>query len=250
MESYTPLNSGVIPLFIVYIFLILFGIFIIKLLLDKWKERNSNLPLYLSLVFISLILALIFLAIGLLETIITGYFKEIYRVTFPLAYAGVIFADILLFKFTNEITGKSGKGIYFIIIIGVILIILMQLPWNWWGVPSEFYADKLNIRIISIVSFALYSTVIYLSIAIISLKARRRAEEKRVRAGFLMYALSVLCMVAFFVMNIMENVLIVLFDHPGYSIFVYIGWIFAVLFIVLSYLSLIMPQWLRNLLNL
>ncbi len=242
--SYTPMNPGVPALLIVYFILIAFGIFITIKMFNKWKERKSKLPLILGLVFISLIIALSFLAIGLLETIITGYFKEIYRMTFPLAYVSVIVADILLFRFTNEITEKSGNAIYFIIIIGIILSIILLLPWNWWGVPQEDYVGEVSIRIFSTLSFTIYSMAIYLSIAIISLKAQSEAEDKKVRVGFLLYALSVLCMVAFFSCNILENVLIVFFDHPGYSIFIYIGWIFVILFILFSYFSLVMPKWL------
>jgi len=242
--SYTPMHPGVPALLIVYIILIAFGIFIIIKMFNKWQERKSKLPLILGLVFISLITALAFLAIGLLETIITGYFKEIYRFTFPLAYICVIIADIILFKFTDEITEKSSNAIYYIIIVGIILSIMLLLPWNWWGVPQKDYVGEVSIRIFSTLSFTIYSVAIYLSIAIISLKAQSKAEDKKIRYGFLLYALSVLCMVAFFSCNILENVLIVFFDHPGYSIFIYIGWIFAFLFILLSYFSLVMPKWL------
>jgi len=38
--------------------------------------------------------------------------------------------------------------------------------------------------------------------------------------------------------------MIQLFDHPGYSEFVYVAWIFAIIFYILSYLSLVMPKWL------
>lgn len=248
--SYTPIHPGVIPLLIIYFLLIAFGSYIIKNMYNKWQERNNQLPLYLGLVFLALITALIFLAIGLVETIITGLFKEIYRITFPLAYVSVVIADILLFKFTNEITNRSGRTLYLITIIGISIIILLLLPWNWWGVPQEDYIGQLNIRIFSTIIFTLYSVIIYFSIAIISLKARRKAEEKKTKFGFLLYALSVLFMVAFFGMNIIENVLIVFFNHPGYSIFIYIGWVFAFFFIILSYLSLVMPKWLTKRLNL
>jgi len=244
------MHPGVVPLLVVYFILIGFGSYIIKKMYDKWQERENPLPLYLGLVFLALIIALCFLAIGLVETIITRYFKEIYRITFPLAYVSVVVADILLFKFTNEITDRRGRILYLIGIIGIGIIILLLLPWNWWGVPSEDYAGQVSIRLYSTLIFTLYSVVIYLSIAIISLRARGKAEERKTKFGFLLYALSVLCMVAFFIMNIMENVLIVFFDHPGYSIFVYIGWVFAFLFIVLSYLSLVMPKWLTEQLNL
>lgn len=248
--AYTPINPGVPALFVIYLILITFGIFITSIMFKKWKERESKLPLILGMAFICLIGALGFLAAGLLETLITGYFKEIYRTTFPLAYVGVIVGDVILFKFTNELTDNSGNALYIVIIIGIILSIMLILPWNWWGFPAEEYEDKFSIRIYSTLFFALYSITIYLIIIIISLKARRMAEKKKARLGFLLFACSVFCMVIFFVFNIIENILIVVFDHPGYSIWVYLGWIFALLFIILAYLSLVMPDFLVKRLNL
>jgi hypothetical protein len=247
--SYTPMHPGVPALLIVYFVLISLGTIITVNMYKKWQERKSKLPLFLGLVFLLLIIALGFLAIGLIETIVTGYFKEIYRITFPLAYVCVIIADIILFKFTNEITNKSGYALYLIIIAGIILIIMLLLPWNWWGVPQEDYIGQFSIRMYSTLLFAVYSISIYLSIAIISSRARKEAKDQKARWGFLLYTLSVLCMVAFFIMNILENILIVFFDHPGYSIWVYLGWVFAFLFIILSYLSLVMPEWLLKVLK-
>jgi len=40
--------------------------------------------------------------------------------------------------------------------------------------------------------------------------------------------------------------MITFFKHSGYSEFTYIAWIFGSIFIILSYLSLIMPEWLVN----
>jgi len=45
-------------------------------------------------------------------------------------------------------------------------------------------------------------------------------------------------------MILFDNLLIVLYRHPGYSEFIYVAWIFAILFLILTYLSLVMPEWL------
>ena len=53
-----------------------------------------------------------------------------------------------------------------IIIAGVVVVILLFLPWNWWGIPPEDYVGLLNIRLYSTLSLVLYSYVIYILIAI------------------------------------------------------------------------------------
>jgi len=244
--SYTPINQGIYPLFAIYIILILASSFLAIKMLIKWRQRKFDEPLYLSYVFISFIFALTFLAIGAAETIITGYFKEIYRITFPLAYCCVVVADIFLYNFAMNITEKGEKALIPIIIIGLVLIVLLLLPWNWWGVPHEDYEGKINIRTYSTISFAIYSIAIYVSIASISWKVKSQAKEKVTKWGltFLFYA--VFSMIMFFVMITLDNILIVAFEHPGYSIFVYLGWVFAFLFVLFLYFSLVMSKWITD----
>ena len=61
-------------------------------------------------------LTLISLTIGLGEAVISGFFKEIYRFSLPFAYSMIIIADVFLFVFAEEITGKGKKAIVPLII--------------------------------------------------------------------------------------------------------------------------------------
>ncbi|GAI18128.1 unnamed protein product, partial [marine sediment metagenome] len=54
-------------------------------LIKKWRERKVAAPLHLSLVYSTMAIAAFVIIIGLLEAIITGYYKELYR--FSLAFA-------------------------------------------------------------------------------------------------------------------------------------------------------------------
>ncbi|TXT63842.1 MAG: hypothetical protein BAJALOKI3v1_300001, partial [Promethearchaeota archaeon] len=69
--SYTPINQGIYSLFVIYLILIVAGIYLTIKMISKWRERKVKSPLYLSFVFIAFFFALVFLAIGALETIIT-----------------------------------------------------------------------------------------------------------------------------------------------------------------------------------
>ena len=200
-------------------------------MIRKWRERNVKAPL-------------IGLTIGLGEAVITGYFKEIYRLSLPFGYMLIIIADIFLFIFANEITGKGKKALIPLVIIGSIIIVILYLPWNWWGFPSEEYAGELNIRLYSTLGVVLFSYIIYIFIAIFCSKARKQTEDKVAKAGLTLLLISMFCMILFFVMFIIDTLLITLANHPGYSEFVYIAWIFAIAFYIVIYLSLVMPKWL------
>jgi hypothetical protein len=210
----------------------------------KWKERNVPPPLYLAIVFSFLTAALAMLGIGLAEAVITTEYREIYRFSLPFAYSMVVFADIFLFRFASHMTDKGKKAFPLIIILGIILIIVLFLPWNWWGVPSVDYEGMLNIRLYSTLSLVLFSLTIYSYIAMICQKTKRKVEDKVMVTGLKLLFYSIICLILLFVMLIGDTLLITLFNHPGYSEFTYIAWVFGVFFIILSYFSLVMPEWL------
>jgi len=80
-------------------------------------------------------------------------------------------------------------------------------------------------------------------------KAKRKSNDKKTRAGFSLLAYSMIGMILFFLMFFFDTMIVVFTDHPGYTIFIYLAWIFALLFMVLSYMSLVMPEWLIKLIE-
>ncbi|GAG77675.1 unnamed protein product, partial [marine sediment metagenome] len=134
--SYVPHEPRITSFFIYYIFISAFGLLItLKMFLNYNKKRNPA-ALYMSLTFAMLTLAVIVLAIGILEGIITGYSKEVYRFSLPFAYSMVVIADIFLYKYVNCLTDRGKKAYFPVFLIGVVLIIVLFLPWNFWGTPT------------------------------------------------------------------------------------------------------------------
>ena len=247
--TYTPFEMRVLPILIYYIFISVFGTLVSVKMYFKWKERKVPAPFYLTLAFSFLSLALIMTSMGLGEALITGYYKEVYRFSLPFAYSMVIISDIFLYRFSSNITNKGQNYFRGIIIVSVILIILMFLPWNWWGVPSEDYEGQPHIRTYTTLGLVVYSFLIYGYIASVSYKVRKKTENKTMAFGLLLLFYAMISLMLLFVMLIGDTILVSFFDHPGYSDFTYIAWSFGVIFIILVYLSLIMPDWLVRWIN-
>ena len=240
--SYIPFEIRVLPIFFFYIGLSVFGILItIKMFSNYFRKKNIAM-LYLSLVFMALTLAVIVLALGLLEGIITGYYKEIYMFSLPCANCMVIIADIFLYKFVNYLTDKGKNAFVPLVLIGVVLGIILFLPWNWWGVPHEDYVGQPDIRLFSILSLVVYSYIVYLSIIIICQRSKSYSANRINRIQLSLFSWSIVSLVFFYLMMIFDTLLVVLYYHPGYSIFFYFAWIFAWIFFILSYLSLFVPK--------
>jgi len=243
---YEPIHDRIVPSMIFYIVLCVFSIFMTIKMYKKYKERKVRPPLLMTLIFLTFTVALLSLTVGLIETVITGYFMEIYRISLPFAYSSIIVADILLYLFSKDITDKDPKALIPLIIIGTIIIIVLALPFNWWGFPSEAYEGKLNIRTYSTISMVIYSYAVFLNIAIIIHKTKREAPNNIARVGLSLFFNSIICLMLFFAMIIGDTLLIIIFDHVGYSEFIYIAWIFAVMFYIFTYMSLVMPNWLKQ----
>jgi len=242
--GYSSFDPRVLPIFIFYIILIGFGIFTTFKLIQKFSQKKKIAPLHLASVYIFFTLAVIVLAIGLAEAIITGYYKEIYRISLPLAYSLVVVANDFLYLFASHITNKWEKALIPILIIGIVLIVMLFLPWNWWGYPREEYEGKIQIRLYTNIAFITFACVIYIMIAYLCYSIRLKSEDEVTRLGLNLLFYSMISLILFFVMILADNILIVVYKHPGYSEFLFFSWIFAFIFTILSYLSLLMPEWL------
>ena len=247
--KYNRFQETAFPFFIFTIFLCIFCIIITIQMYRKWIERKVKAPLHLSFVFTFLSLSLISLTIGLAEAAITGYYKEIYRFCLPFSFSMLVLANVFLYVFTSEITQKGKKAVVPLIIIALIIIVIIYLPWNWWGVPTELHKGKLDIRLYTTLSITIYSLVVILSIAMLSIKMKKNVKDNIARVGASLLFYASMSMIGFFVFIIIENALIFFFAIEGFSIFMYLAWIFAMLFFILSYLSLVMPNWLINLIE-
>ena len=243
--SYIPFEPRVFPIFIYYIFIAVFALIVTLKMFSKYYKKKHPAALYLSLVFTVLTLSIIVLALGLGEAIITGYYKEVYRFSLPFAYSMVLLADFFLFKFANQLTNKGRKAFIPLFFICILLIIVLFLPWNYWGIPSEEIGQP-YIRLYTTMGIVFYSATIYISIIIMCQITKKYSDSKvnKARLSFLSY--SMLSLLLFFIMLIGDTILIVVYNDPGYSIFVYIAWIFALIFLILAYLSLFMPKRMLN----
>ena len=242
--GYSAFEPRVLPIIVVYLILIIAGSIVTYKILRKYIERKQPAALHLAIVYTFFTLAIFVLAIGLTEAIITGYYMEIYRFSLPFAYSMVLIANIFLYFFASRITNKWKSAFIPIILIGSILIVVLFLPWNWWGYPSEDYAGKLNIRLYTNIAFITFAYVIYGMITYTCHKTKAKSDDKIARLGLNLLFYSMISMMLFFLMILFDNLMIVLYGHPGYSEFQFAAWIFAFIFVVLTYFSLVMPEWL------
>ena len=174
---------------------------------------------------------------------ITGYYGPIYIFSLPFAYSCLIVWNLFFFLFINEITEKGKRALIPFILTGIVIIFTLWLPTNWWGYTSEEAAGKLNTRLYTTGAVVLHATLIYISIILICLRAKRITNDKKTRVGFSLLAYSMICALMWLTFLIIDTLIIVYTDSSGYTIFAYIAWMFGILFMIFSYLALNMPDW-------
>ncbi|MHA1143300.1 MAG: hypothetical protein ACTSRW_01040 [Candidatus Helarchaeota archaeon] len=253
-----------------FIFLVHFPIMIVELIisimffalsfiiLNKWRERRTVATLYLSLALFALSAAIFIAFTGLASwyfTWVLALYSYVpstiyYRMSLPLGYTLVIVYDAFLFLFTIQIfLGGRQKLAIPVLIIGVLLIMLLFLPNNYYGV-ERLPTDPPSIRTIVQGLYLLYNVAIFGILGLKSYKASRDAGEKVSRVGFQTIAMSQVINISIFVFFLMDAIVILLIPFsPGYSFFIYLAWIFAFIAGFFVYLGYILPPWFRKLIS-
>jgi hypothetical protein len=231
------------PLLWLYLGLTIVTWLMTLLLLKRYLEKRKKLALYLSVSFILIASAITMLFFGMLETYITTYKKEWYRFSLAFAYCVIMIALSFQILFFGEIYGVSMNILKKYIIICIIIAIALALPNNYYGIPDE---EEIgfgpNIRPLTSISMMLFAIIVFSRMANKSFNTAKRMEEKIPRLGFNMIGLSELAIVFLFSCFALDTVVFTLFDTGSYTIFVYIGWAFAAVYFLSSYLGLILPS--------
>lgn len=225
-------------------------------ILNKWRERRTKPTLYLALGLLSISTGIFIAFIGLASWFLSWIFSGlavtkspfIYWFSLPLGYSFVIIYDIFLFLFTIHIfLDEKEKRVIPIAIIGVVLIAFLFLPTNYWGL-DPLVTDPPSTRVAIQAVFLIFNMVIYILLGYLAIKASRKADERITRIGFQTIAVSQFFNISIFVFFLLDAVIILLNDpSPGYSLFIYLAWIFALVAGFLAYLGYILPKWFRKL---
>ncbi len=241
--SYQQFVERMLPLYIIYLALIIVCAVSAIYMYFKWKDRRVPPPIYLTIAYILLTAIFTVLFLGLSEALITGYCKEIYKFSLPFAYSTVLYFNLCFLKFANYIMKKGEKLFYPFLAFSIVITIALYLPWNWWGVPTPEIGTP-DIRLYTTMSAVIISYIVYFYIAIMCVKLKKQTTDKVATYGLTLLFYTMITYILFFFFMIMDTIMVVLFDHPGYSEFTYIAWAFLGVGVVTSYLSLVMPGWL------
>lgn len=239
-DPYTPL---IIPIFVIFTFLIPVAFIFATKLIRKGKQQKLQSAIYLGSSFLFYGCAILVAFIGYLEVIIVGEFREIYRSSLPLGFSIGIIGNLCLLFFGFTLFSKRKIDTITFISWSLITLILVNLDSNWYGVPHSVYTGQFSIRFYSSLSMAAlaFSIFSYLIIRINSLNT----DKPLIKFGYRLIVWSLISFVFFWVFVVLDAVYINIMGE-GFSIFSYIAWAFALLFWLLSYSGLMMPSKVKN----
>jgi len=235
-------------------------VFILALIVFfKWKKRKTKPTLYLSIALFSIGLAAFIGFTGLFNWfilwILSGYSPVLspiyYQLSLPLGYLFVIPYDIFLILFTIHIfLNQNEKKVIPFIIIGIFVGILLLLPTNYWGVNPISGIDPPSTRTLVMLIFLAYNVVIYIILSFYAFKESKKTNNPLHKKGFQAIGLGQIFNILVFVFFLGDSVLILLDPaSPGFSIFIDLSWIAALLAAFLFYIGFTLPEWFRNLIE-
>ncbi len=239
---YDPYTPRIIPVLCLYLILYPVGFILATKLYRKGKRQGNKSAQYLGWAFLNYSLAIFMAFIGLMEVVITGEFREIYRLSLPLGYSIGIVGNLCLLFFGFTLFGFQKKMALFFVIWAIITLVLVNLDSNWYGVVHSTYIGQFSMRVYSSLSMTLYAISIYLSLIwkINSL----RLDKPLIKVGYNMIKWSLISFVFFWVFMTIDS-LNILMSGEGFSFFTQMAWIFAFLFWLLCYTGLTMPPKLK-----
>ncbi|MHA1731309.1 MAG: hypothetical protein ACTSU5_05165 [Promethearchaeota archaeon] len=245
-EPYDPVDPKVVPLLPYYAVLSAIGMVLGIHLYLRGKEREKQEPKILGVSFLFFSGALIWAFAGLLEATIDGEYRELYRLSLPMGYSMAIVGNLFLLWFAREVFSIGKRAVAFFVVLFAITIVLINLNSNWYGTPTEVYYGKyFSIRVYSSLVLMVGSMALYFYIIMSIRKLTKKIDDPVAQAGFRIIILAFLSFVALWVCFALDAVVIQL-TGEGYSVFVYLAWGFGAVFWVLSYLGLLLPDWLRK----
>ena len=228
------------------------------IILIRWADRRTRPTLYLSLALFSIAAAVFIAFSGLMSWFFTWIGNgmgsvlspDFYSLSLPLGYSFVVAYDVFLFLFTIHIfSDKNEKKVLPIAIVGVILIGLLFLPNNYWG-TNQGAGDLPSIRTVTLALFLVYNMILYVILTYYAFSEAKQADNKVTKRAFQAIAGGQILNIVVFIMFLGDAIIILLDPaSPGYSFFIYLAWLSALLATFLFYLGYILPDWFKKLIE-
>jgi len=246
--TYAEVEPKAWPVLWLLVVISVFGFYFVAIIGKRWRDRRALAAKFLFLAFSCVLIAILLFLAGLIEMFVTGYKMEVYRFSLGAAYAAVCVANVFLILFGAEIFDIPSRYLWKYILIQLVIAVAVILPDNYYGVPdSDPRIWGPTIRIYTSIAVVVFSIIIYSRILSQALYTARRTSESVARGAFRLIAGSIVCLILFFLFETLDTLEITLYPtQGGYTIFNYLGFVSALVFMVLASLSFIMPDWLRR----
>jgi len=230
------------------IIIIITGILLV-LILKKYFEKKHKLTFLLFLIFLNWFIGIVFSWLSKIFVLYSGitwieddtlpdpgtlqsfFILRIldFRISFVFVTIAILLSYILEVNvFEKGYTNKK----YFAFTFAI------------FTVAYSFFVYVRNFLLLDVLAFlfvAIYMLIIYLSFAIKTFQAYKATREEDYKKAFLSLSFMSICLILVFIMFLMDRIFIFL-GSPGFTIFYFMAWTFAVIAILFTYLGYIKPK--------
>ena len=228
---------------------LIIALILLILIMFKYLEKRHELTLNLLLIFIFYTLAIFFSLVSKIFVVL-----RLDLVVEPNSPLGWIFFRILSFRvseflvciaiflsyiFKVKIFQEDYKKIqrYIVIIFGGFTAFYDLVIYE----PKHGFLSVLFDAIAFLLTL-IFMSMIYIAFMYRSIEAHRGVKEPIYKKAFFSLTLMALSYMLIFLNFLIDRIFILVFEIPGFTIFYYLAWAFAIFGIVCAYLGYIKPQ--------
>ncbi len=225
------------------------SLILLILIMFKYLEKRHDLTLRLLVIFLIYTLAIFFSLLSKvfvvlrLDLVVEPYsplgwifFRILsFRVSEFLVCIAILLSYNFKVKIFQEDYKKNQK--YIVIIFGCFTafydLVIYEPVHGFMAVLLDAIAFLLTL---------IFMSMIYIAFMYRSIEAYKGVEESIYRQAFLSLTLMALSYMLIFLNFLIDRIFILVFEIPGFTIFYFLAWAFAILGIVCAYLGYIKPQ--------
>lgn len=230
-------------------FVLIIAIILLILIVLKYKERKHELTRYLLFIFIFYIMAIFFSLLAKifvvlkLDLIVEPYsplgwvfFRILsFRISEFLVCIAIFISYIFKVKLFHEGFKKIQK--YFVIIFGSFTALYDFFIYD----PKHGFLSVF-LDAIAFLLTLLFMSMIYCAFMYRSIEAYKGVQEPLYKRAFLSLTLMAICYMLILLNFLIDRILILILNIPGFTIFYYLAWAFAIIGIICAYFGYIRPE--------
>ena len=230
--------------------IIIIGFLLLSLILKKYYEKRHKLTFLLFIIFLNFVISIIFSWLSKVLRFFSGLeYLSNPNTPDPGTIASWFLLRIVDFRFTFLFVSIATIFTYQLYIelfekqnfVQKIIVYIYE-AFTVFYLMFIYQKGNALLLILAFLFTCIYSFMISIPFMVNCIKTRKSVNEKSYKNAFLSLIVMSICTLLVLVCQLIDRLFIIFFKSPGYTLFYFLAWIFAIIGIYAAYLGYIKPK--------